>query len=284
MDGIAFVDGKAIDLKDARVPLNDRGYLLGDGIFETLRTANGEVFQRQRHQERLERGLRAIGLEPEIGDRVAEAIDTLVVTGRKHGDGELYLRINVTTGVMNDVAGTDAGVSVTGICKPFKPYPMQYYSHGVSLIASRFRLQHDSPLAGVKTLSFMPYVAARREAHSRTAHDAVMGNDAGRIAEATTSNIFARHGDIVFAPGPGEGAVDGVTRRVVLELVKDTGFEVVEALELQALESATEAWVTNTTGGVVPVTRFEKRPIGDGKKGDLCTRLGHAYEDLVRGR
>lgn len=284
MDGLAFVEGKTIDLKDARVPLLDRGFLLGDGLFETLRTVNGAVFRLDDHAARIAGGLEAIGLDPALEGLFREAVTDLVASGREAFGDELYVRVNMTTGVMEDIAGDGQGVSVTGVCKKFKPYPMQYYSRGVHLVLSRQRLHSASPLAGVKTLSFMPYVAARREAMAATAHDGVLRNEHDRIVEATTSNLFARSNDTVYAPGRAEGAVAGITRDIVLDLVEDTGLEVVERLEEQALESAAEAWVTNTTGGVVPVTKYNDRPIGGGGKGDFATRLGHAYEDLVRGR
>ena len=88
----------------------------------------------------------------------------------------------------------------------------------------------------------------------------------------------------MYAPGSDEGAVDGVTRRLVLDFLADADVPVEERLELDTLREAEEVFVTNTTGGVVPVTRFEDAPVGTGQKGELTARLGHAYEDLVRGR
>lgn len=284
MDGLAFIDGETCDVRDARVPLLDRGYLMGDGIFETLRTAHGEVFRIDDHAARFRTGLRALGLDDEIEDLFRDAIARLVQEGIPRFGDELYLRINATTGVTEELDGRDAGVTLTGICRPFKPYPMRYYTHGVHMIMSKRRVESPSPTGGAKPLSFLPYVMARREAHARTAHDALLRNHAGRPVEATTSNLFALHDDVVYAPGVEEGAVDGVTRGVVLELLRDAGITVRERLELETLPAASEVFVTNTTGGVVPVTRMEGRPVGDGHKGDLTTRLGHAYEDLVRGR
>lgn len=284
MNGLAYIDGQTCDLRDARVPLLDRGYLLGDGVFETLRTANGSVFQLEAHRTRFLQGLKALGLDPEVEDLFQDAVAQLVTGGvPKFGD-ELYLRINATTGVTEDLDGRDAGVTITGICKPFKPYPMRYFSHGIHLILSKRTLEAPNPTGGAKTMSFQPYVMARREAHAQTAHDAVLCNQNGRVSEATTSNVFAVKDGTVFAPGVQEGAVDGVTRQLVLGFLQDAGIPVEESLTLDTLRAADELFVTNTTGGVVPVTRFEDTPVGKGEKGELTARLGHAYEDLVRGR
>ncbi len=281
-EGLGYVDGKVMDLAKATIPLNDRGYLLGDGVFETLRTVNGKVFRLDAHAARMRASLKAIGLDEPVEKEFRDAVQALTKKGRALYGGELYLRVNISTGPMGDIAGGDRGITVTGLCRKFKPYPMQYYSHGVHVITSRQRKDTRNPLSTIKSLSFLPHVAARREAHTATVHDALLLNEHGRIAEATTSNVFARKGETVYAPGPAEGAVPGVTRAVVLDLCRDNGLEVVEQLTVQDLHGAREAWLTNTTGGIVPLTRFDDRAIGNGKKDNLTARLGKAFETLLR--
>jgi len=280
---LAFIDGKVMDLAKASVPLNDRGYLLGDGVFETMRTSNGRVFRLDDHAERMKRGLRAINLDASLEGEFRDAVKSLVTAGKKAFGGELYVRVMVTTGPMEDVLGTGRGVTVTGLCKKFKPYPMQYYSTGIQLVLSRQRKDTRSPLSAVKTLSFLPYVAARRDAHGQTAHDAILLNEHDRVAEASTSNVFALKDGVVYAPGESEGAIPGVTRHAVLELVEDASLDVREQLTLPDLKKAEEVWLTNTTGGIVPVTRFADKPVGSGRKGDLTAQLSHALEAELRG-
>ncbi len=283
-EGLAFVNGKIMDLAKATVPLNDRGYLLGDGVFETLRTAGGRVFRLADHSSRIKAGLRAIWLEEAVAEDFELAVAALVKAAKPVFGPDLYLRVNISTGPMDDVAGLDRGVITTGLVKRFKPYPMQYYANGVHLIVSKQRKDSRSPLATVKSLSFLPYVAARREAHTATVHDAILLNEHDRVAEATTSNVFARVGTTIHAPGAAEGAVPGVTRGVLLDLARKAGYEIVETLDLATLKGAEEAWLTNTTGGVVPMTRFQDRKIGDGKKGPATTKLSHAFEAVLRGK
>lgn len=282
LEGLGYVDGKVMDLAKATVPLNDRGYLLGDGVFETLRVANGRVFRPEGHSSRLKAGLKVIGLEDDVEADYQAAVKALVKEGVKAFGDDLYVRVNVSTGPMGDIAGTERGVTVTGIAKKFKPYPMQYYANGVQVIVSKQRKDSRSPASAHKTLSYLPHVIARREALSATAHDAVLLNEKGRVAECSTSNVFARKGDKVYSPGAKEGACPGITRDVVLELLADHGFDVVRSMTLAQLRGAKEAWLTNTTGGVVPITRLGDRPIGNGKKGDLTAQLSHAFEALVR--
>jgi branched-chain amino acid aminotransferase len=282
-EGLAFVEGRIVDLQDARVPLNDRGFLLGDGIFETLRTSNGHLFRLEDHMARVRLGLKAIGLEPEVQDLFREAVASLAKAGAKRFGGELYLRVNLSTGPMDDVAGSDMGITVTGLVKKFKPYPMQYYANGVQVVLSKQRKDTRNPLSGIKSLSFLPYVTARREAHTATAHDAILLNEHGRIAEASTSNVFALKAGKVHAPGAEEGAIAGVTRAAVLELIEEAGLAVEPRLTVADLEGAEEAWLSNTTGGIVPITRFQDRAVGGGRKGEFTTQLMHALETEIRG-
>lgn len=282
--GIAYVDGKVMDLAEARVPLLDRGYLLGDGVFETLRTSNGHVFRQDHHEARLRKGLKAINLEGEIVDEFRDALAAMVRAATPEFGGELYLRFMVTTGPQEDVLESGRGITTTGMAKKFKPYPMQYYSHGVQVVVSKVsRKDSRSPLSRVKSLSYLPHVAARREALSLTAHDALLLNEHGRIAEASTSNVFAVVDGRVHAPGEDEGAVAGVMRGAVLEAVREADLELVERLTLEDAARATEMWLTNTTGGLVPVTRFGDAPVGTGRKGDLTMQLSHAIEAELRG-
>lgn len=281
--GLAYIEGRILDLATATVPLNDRGFLLGDGVFETLRTSNGRVFRPDDHAERMQAGLRAINLDPDLVGEFRQAVGALVEAGAKAFGGELYVRVMVSTGPMEDFLETGRGVCVTGLVKKFKPYPMQYYSQGVDLVTSRERKDSRSALANVKTLSFLPYVTARREAHAATAHDALLLNEHGRVCEATTSNVFALHDGTVHCPGAAEGAIPGVTRGAVLELVKEAGFPVIQRLDVPTLQAAEEVWLTNTTGGIVPVRQVDDRRINGGARGELSARLGHALENAVRG-
>lgn len=284
MQGIAYMDGTTLPLADARIHLMDRGFLVGDGIFETIRVSDGAPFRLEDHMERMAHGLQVLGMDGSLVEDVEVAVETLLDVGLEELGEDQYIRVNVTGGEMMDIAGEDRGVHITGICKRFQPYPMKHYSDGVRLVVAPQRKHTEDPLSTIKHLSYLPNIAARRHALAEGAHDAVMLNEHGRVAEASTSNVFALVEGVIHAPGPDEAALPGVTRQAVLELIEDTGLDVVEHLDLYALRVASEVFVTNTTGGVVPVTRFEGKPVAKGQKGDFTTRLGHALEDLVRGR
>lgn len=266
----AYVDGEVVAAADARVPLLHRGYLLGEGVFETMRSRNGRVFRYEDHQKRMARGLRLLNIEPEILDEVNSAVDAMLDLS------EQYIRINVHAGDMEDIAGIDVGVHVTGICKPFKPYSTRL-RNGITLATSSFKKQPGA-LSNVKSLSYLPFVLARREAVLAGAHDALLLNAASTVAEASTSNVFAVIEGELFAPGATSGALEGVTRNAVLELANDAGFTVHEELHPHQLETAEEVFLTNTTGGVIPAIALDGLAIGGGERGETTARFSRALE------
>lgn len=279
MDGTAWTNGRIVLATEATVPLLDRGHLIGDGVFETLRTAGGRIFRAEDHMDRMRNGLRTLGLDVAGADVAQDALHALAADGMERFGPDLYLRIQVTAGTMEDVAGSD-GLHVTGLCRPFRPYPMAHHSKGIRAITSPHR-KLRGPLCTVKSTSFALHVAARRDALAQAAHDAILCNDAGRPCEATTSNLFVLHDGTVHAPGPDEGALAGVTRDAVLELIAETGIPVTEPLTMNVLRNAEEAFLTNTIGGIVPLTRLDDAPIGNGSKGPFTTRLATAYDALL---
>lgn len=267
----AYVDGAVTDLADAQIPLDDRGLLVGDGIFETMRTMGGDVVFRDAHRARFAAGLQALGMPADTSEFDA-AIDALIAVI----DGDAYLRIQATAGPMMDIPGPGTP-RITGIGKPLPPPNLAPMQDGITLVTSPYKIQHDFPLAGIKHLSFLPYIAARRDAISRGADDALLNNTRGRPTEVSTANLFLRRDDTVYAPGPAEGAVAGVTRAAVVDILRSMDWDVDESAPPSA--GADEMWVTNTTGGVTPVCSVDGRRI---PIGELTRALQDALEARMR--
>ncbi len=271
---LAYVEGVVGELADARIPLDDRGFLVGDGIFETMRTHAGKVVFLDDHRRRFEAGLAALGM-PNT-DEFDRAVEALVAAGLQASGGEdLYLRIQASAGPMLDIPGPGTP-RVTGICKLFQA-PVARQRDGVQLATTHYKLQHDSPLAGIKHSSFLPYIAARRDAIAHGADDALLWNTRGRPIEVSTANLFLRRGDTIHAPGPAEGAVAGVTRAVVIDILRQMDWSVDE--QAPPSSSADEAWMTNTTGGVIPIVGIDGRSI---PIGELTRALQDAFEARMR--
>jgi len=254
--GWAWVDGQVVPLDQARVPLDDRGHLLGDGLFETLSVRQGAIMHRDLHAARLRRGLDVLGIPVAAATTAWAAADKLVVSPT--GLGPHYgLRIQVTAGRGGGVAGAGLEPRVTALARPLEPVAASTFSEGLRLGVAEERKDTHSALSGLKTLSYLPNIQARRRALAWGAQDAILFNDKGRIAEATTSNVLAFVAGALHAPGPEEGAVDGVTRRRILAWAETQRIRVVTTLTPDDAAAALEVLVSNTNLGVAPVRRIE---------------------------
>jgi branched-chain amino acid aminotransferase len=275
--GLAYVRGRVVALAEASVPLLDRGFLFGDGVFETMRVDGGRLFRLAAHMQRLRAGLRVLGMDEGVADEAEQAARLLAAES-----GDAVVRVSASTGIFEDLL-QPMQPQVTALSRPLPIMPAERYRDGLHVVLAQHRKITTDPLAGIKHMSYLPHIHARRVAAAAGAHDALLLNQFQRVAEATTANVFARRGNTIHAPGRSEGGLDGVTRQVVLEALAAEDVVVETQLDAATLRSADEVWLTNTTGGCQPVVRIDGHTIGTGRPGAWTKRL-HAHYVLEVGR
>ena len=281
-----YINGKLYDTDQACVSVYDHGLLYGDGVFEGIRVYNGKVFRCAAHLDRLFASAQAITLEiPMTKEELAEAICyTLGATGFR----DAYVRLIVTRGV------GDLGVDprsckcpqVIIIVDSIALYPPEHYEKGLDLVTvSTVRMPANALNPRIKSLNYLNNVLAKIECIEAGAHEAVMLNQDGYVAECTGDNIFVVKDGRVATPPVDAGILEGVTRHVVMELARGAGIEAVERNMTQFdLYVADECFLTGTAAEIVPVVRIDSRDIGDGKPGPVTRRLlamfrAHIAED-----
>ena len=275
-----YVNDRFVDATEARVSVLDRGFLYGDGVFETLRAYGGRIFRLEDHLDRLEASARALALRlPVHRDGLARILGR---TLRENALEHAMLRLTVTRGPGG--AGLDAEgagpPTLVAACRRFQGYPSETYERGVRLCLARLRKVAAEALdPAVKSLNFLPNVLARMEARTRGADEAVLLNAAGSLAEGTVSNVFFVRRGRLFTPSLDAGILPGVTRKVVLELARGLGIEVEEGLFPAAeLDRADEIFVTSTGYEVMPAGRWEDRDL---TPGPVTMRLLEAFRERV---
>ncbi len=274
MTPLAWLAGRVLPLAEARIALDDPGFLLGDGVFETLRARRGKPFRWDLHAERLAAGLAAVGVRNDALDVAERAVHELAARAAHDGDDDLYLRVQVSR--MSMGAG-----KVTALARPLPDYPERLYRKGARLAIADWRCDPANPLAGVKSLSYLPQVWARRAAQARGFDDALILNTRGRVCEAAHANVIARRGTMLYAPGPEEGALNGVTRQVLLAEA-DRAYSLCSSLSWGELEAAEEAILASTLAGVVPVAGIDGvHHRYAGPAGELAVRLTNFYAALL---
>jgi branched-chain amino acid aminotransferase len=260
---IAYVDGEWTPAADARVSVLDHGLLYGDGIFEGIRVYGGRPFLLEEHLDRLEASARAIVLELPTERAVIAALCAEAAERAGLDDG--YLRLVVTRGVgaLGVSPHTCARASLILIAAPLSLYPPERYRDGVRLITSSLRRSASDALPPqVKSLNYLTSVLASIEARRQGADEAVLLNAQGLIAECTADNLFLVSRGRVLTPSVASGALAGITRNLVLQLLAQEGIDAVEApLTPADAWTADELFLTGTGAEIVPVCEIDGRPL-----------------------
>lgn len=254
-----YLNGDIVPESKALVPVTDRGFLYGDGVFETMRAYGGEIFMLDRHMERLARSAELIGMQlPKAEGGTVEAI---METLRANSLEDAIIRVSVTRGT--GPRGIDPTVKTVPtfvvMAWPFSPYDPEYFRSGVELIIARTRRNTSSSLdPAIKSMNFLNNIMAKGEASRAGVFDALMLNADGHVAECTVSNIFFVKDGIVHTPSLDTGILAGVTREHVLFLARGTRHPVGEGIYAPPeLLAADEVFLTGTSIEVLPVRRVE---------------------------
>ena len=279
-----YLDGRVVDASLARVSVFDRGFLFGDGVFESMRALDGRVFRIDRHLARLHRSASLIELTlPLTNDAFRAAIDRLL---RANNLREARLRLTVTRGPgrPGDYVGTTGPPTTVIAASPFRCLEPDLYDRGVAVVTSARRAIAATAIdPAIKSISRLASVLARREASRAGAFEALMMNADGCLTEGTASNLFLAVDGALSTPAISEGGLPGVTREAVIELAAAAGLEMAERrVPAARLAQAQEVFLTNTSWGVLPVATIDGRPVGAGVPGPIGRLLGEAYRALLR--
>jgi branched-chain amino acid aminotransferase len=291
-----WVDGRLLPADGLHLSAFDRGFQLGDGIFETLRVRGGRPTELAEHVARLGRSAAGldITLPVDIADRVAEGIAALLAADAMDGPaGDVSIRITVSRGAFRGrgllPSSEQASPTIAIQAWPVPRTPPGHLEHGLHLVTSAVRRDPSNPLATLKTTSRAEYVFARLEARRAGGDDALFLTLDGHLSEATTSNVFVvRHGADglleLATPSLDCAILPGTTRSWLLAWAGRAGLTAVECrLGSSDLATADEAFLSSSVAGVLPVTRFDGVPIGTGSPGPWTRRARADREAMIRG-
>jgi len=283
MEEFVWLNGSIIPSKDACVSIIDRGFLYGDGVFETMRSYGGRIFRLDEHLGRLFYSADTIELLiPYSLDQLREAAcKTIEINGVFDG----YLRITVSRGEGRpSLDPTDCGApTVVILAKDFIPYPSDRYKTGFKATVAGVRRNEFSPISRIKSMNYLPNILAKLEAKARKVEEAVILNTRSHVACATVGNIFLVKNGSLLTPSLDSGILPGITRSAILELAPSLGVEVVEKLiSTSELMASDEAFLTNSLMELMPLVEVDGRLIGDGRPGPITGSLHRAYQDLVK--
>ncbi|HEY7826649.1 MAG TPA: aminotransferase class IV [Candidatus Limnocylindrales bacterium] len=290
-----WLDGGLVDARGPHLNVTDRGFQLGDGLFETARARRGVVIELDEHLERLRTGCAALGFNLGLGDdQLADAIAELLAaeeldgtgsTGRPVGDAAIRLTLSrgpfERRGLLP--AGFETLVATVAIqAWPYVPASPELLERGVRAVTSALRRDPGSPLAGVKTSSRADYVYARLEADRAGADDALLLTLDGHVSEASAANLFVLTGDRLTTPPLSAAILAGTTRTWLLNHAERLGLIASEVdLEPAEVLRADEAFLTGSVAGIVPLVALDGQAVGGGQPGPRGRALRAAREAWI---
>jgi branched-chain amino acid aminotransferase len=294
---LTWVNGSLIPPGEPCLAAGERGFLYGDGLFETILLYGGRPFAWERHAARLADGCRVLGIpypEREIAAGLEAVLEALngsrtpdaggTGAGRASASETGSLRLAVTRGA--NPAGARAVLPQPGMqptvvitARPGEPYPAGAYRSGQRAVTVSWPRNHLSPIVRLKTLNYLENILGRQEAAAAGADEGIFFNLKGELAEGTASNVFLVFEDGRIATPPAEsGLLPGIARSMALALGGGLGLVVGEqAITRREFDRAREAFLTNSLLGIMPLVSCDGRPFGSGAPGEITLRLLEAY-------
>jgi branched-chain amino acid aminotransferase len=283
-NNLVYLNDQFVPEPDACVSVFDRGFLYGDGVFETMRAYGGKIFRLGEHIERLFRSADIMGLlMHKTHGQFIELCNQLL---ERNGLQDALLRISVTRGLSAGGIGIarQQKETIVGFVRPPMPLPADAYEQGVSAkIVSIRRTPSSSVDSRAKSMNYLNLILGRAEAESTGAYDAIMLTQSGHISETSTANIFFAAGDRLLTPSHECDILPGITRSTVIELAAEMDIKCAERpIEPSEIQSFSECFLTNSGVELLPVTRIDEKSLGSGGPGRTYKRLHQAYRELVQ--
>jgi len=279
MSEIVYLNGEFMPLAEARVPVLDRGFIFGDGVYEVIPVYSRRPFRLPEHFRRLERSLDAVRLANPLTDAEWSRLIDEIVARNAGDDQSVYLQVT-------------RGVARRDHAFPANPVPTVLVMSGPLVTPAAEKVERGVPAVSavdnrwlrcnVKSVSLLANCLLRQEAVDAGADEVVLFRD-GYLTEGSSSNVFAVRSGVLLAPPKNHLVLPGITYDVVLELAQACAIplEVREISEREA-RTADELWLTSSTKEVLAITTLDAHPVGGGKPGPLFRRIHRAFQDFKR--
>lgn len=271
-----YLNGDFMPIKEAHIPVLDRGFIFGDGVYEVIPVYSRRPFRLAEHLRRLQHSLDGIRMKnPHTDVEWSDLLEQLIAANE---DDDQYLYLHITRGVARRDHAFPQGVAPTVfiMSNPLLTPSKELLATGVAAItASDNRwLRCD-----IKAISLLPNVLLRQMAVDAGAVETVLLRD-GFMTEGATSNIFVAKDGVLLAPPKNHLMLPGITYDVVLELAAahDIPYEVREISEYE-VRTAQELLLTSSTKEIMPISRLDDKPVGDGSPGRMFAQLYQLYQN-----
>ncbi len=270
MPELAYVNDAFVPIEKAMVPIEDRGYVFGDAVYEGIASYDGELFYLEAHLDRLENSMKALDFPPIPRDRIRSAIVELL---KRSGFARAFIYLQISRGVAprNHAFVNSMKPQFIMTVREVRELAPELRERGATAITVE---DYRWGRCDIKTVQLLPNTMAKQKAVDAGCYDAIFVARDGVVREATSSNLFiVVDGKLVTHPLT-PNILPGITRLVIIDLCRELAVPVEERFYTTAeLFSAAEAFLSGTTTEVLPLVKIDDRTIGDGKIGPVSNRL-----------
>ncbi len=270
-----YLNGDFLPLRQACVPVMDRGFLFGDGVYEVIPAYGGQLFRLDEHLQRLDNSLTAIYIQPPHSrDEWREILQRLI---QSESDADLSIYLQVTRGAADkrDHA-IPVGIrpTVFAMCSRILQPDPRLFEQGIAAVTrDDIRWQR----CDIKAITLLAAVLLRQEAADEKSMEAILIRD-GLATEGAASNLFIVHQGVLITPPKSQSLLPGITRDLVLELAQEAGIPNREQdIPAELLQQSEELWLTSSTKEVMPVTRLNGHSVCGGRPGPVWRRMKELY-------
>ncbi len=279
---ITWLNGQLLPTGQALIPVNDHGLLYGDGVFEGIRFYQRRAFRLQKHLQRLQLSARAIALEIPLSVAELTAVIERLIEVFAEDDGYIRLMVTRGAGALGLNPKSCSQPNVIAIADQLTMIDIDEQQAGARLIVSSVRrLPADGLDPRIKSPNYLNHILAKIEANHAGADEAILLNGQGRVAEGTADNIFIVRNGRLLTPPCSEGALEGITRELVLQLAQTSGIEISEQpLGVYDLYAAEECFLTGTGAELIPVASIDCRSLPS-CPGPVFQRVQQAFRRTI---
>lgn len=271
--GIYYVDGNFVAEDEAVLPVSDLAILRGYAVFDFLRTYNGLPFHLEAHLKRLRNSAALIGLACPWS--LEELSDIVGKTLSKNDYHESNIRLLITGGDSEDSISPGQNPRLLVMVRPVAPHPEIWYEQGAKIITARL----NRYIPGAKSTDYIRAIVTLKDAEAAGAIESVYVNKDDQVLEGTTSNLFAVRDNKVITPS--DDILPGITRDVLLEILKPQFPLELRPVSREELLSSDEVLIASSTKEVVPIVQVDDQIIGDRRVGPVARKVMEMFRDYT---
>jgi len=274
---MVFLNGKFMPVEEARVPVLDRGFIFGDGVYELVPVYSRVPFRMEEHLARLERSLAAVRIRNPYSRAEWRDIILQLVAKQPFEDQGVYFQVTRGVARRDHAFPKDATPTVFVMSNPLVNPPQELVSRGAAAVtAVDDRWRH----CDIKSISLIGNCLLRQLSADAGAVETILFRD-GRLTEASASNVFVVKGGVILSPPKSSLILPGITYDVIVELAQVAGlpFEL-RAVGEAEVRGADEVWVTSSSKEVLAIVTLDGKPVGDGKPGPVFRNMHELYQEF----